>query len=142
MLTRDAYPRCPSASVEGKEARSRETGYAEATGKMETSSPARVLVVDEHCNPDSAIEGMLKKGEYSTVLSSGRDEAIVHIERDPPYDLVLSDLMMAGLGGHGLIERLRAVQPDTPLVLLTASHDGTQPWRQCARGCMTTSEAD
>jgi hypothetical protein len=32
---------------------------------------------------------MLKKAEYSTVLSSGRAEAIAHIEQDPPYDLVL-----------------------------------------------------
>ena len=66
---------------------------------------------------------MLKKGEYSTVLSSGKDEAIEHLEQDPPYDVVLSDLTMAGLGGRGLIERLRAMQPDTPLVLLTASHE-------------------
>jgi putative nucleotidyltransferase with HDIG domain len=90
---------------------------------MATSSPARVLVVDEHLQSRSAIEGMLKKGEYSTVLSSRRDEAIVHLEQDPPFDLVLSDLTMAGLDGRGLIERMRAVQPDTPLVLLTASHD-------------------
>jgi cyclic di-GMP phosphodiesterase len=90
---------------------------------MATSSPARVLVVDEHLQSRSAIEGMLKKGEYSTVLSSGRDEAIEHLEQDPPYDVVLSDLTMAGLGGRGLIERLRAMQPDTPLVLLTASHE-------------------
>jgi len=90
---------------------------------MATNSPARVLVVDEHMQSRSAIEGMLKKGEYSTVLSSGRDEAIVRLEQDPPYDLVLSDLTMAGLGGRGLIERMRAVQPDTPLVLLTASHE-------------------
>ena len=90
---------------------------------MATSSPARVLVVDEHLQSRSAIEGMLKKGEYSTVLSSGRDEAIGHLEQDPPYDLVLSDLTMAGLDGRGLIERMRVVQPDTPLVLLTASHE-------------------
>jgi putative nucleotidyltransferase with HDIG domain len=90
---------------------------------MATSSPARVLVVDEHLQSRSAIEGMLKKGEYSTVLSSGRDEAIVRLEQDAPYDLVLSDLTMAGLDGRGLIERMRMVQPDTPLVLLTATHE-------------------
>jgi putative nucleotidyltransferase with HDIG domain len=90
---------------------------------MATSSPARVLVVDEHLQSRSAIEGMLKKGEYSTVLSSGKDEAMEHLEQDPPYDVVLSDLTMAGVGGRGLVERLRAMQPDTPLVLLTASHE-------------------
>ena len=87
------------------------------------SSPARVLVVEEQVHSRSSIDGMLQKPEYSTVLSGGRDEAIAHIERDPPFDLVLSDLMMAGVGGNGLIERMRQVQPDTPLVLVTPSGD-------------------
>ena len=63
---------------------------------------------------------MLKRADYSTVLSSGSGEAIAHIEKDP-YDLVLSDLMTAGLNGHGLLERMRQVEPDTPLVLVTPS---------------------
>jgi putative nucleotidyltransferase with HDIG domain len=89
---------------------------------MDTSKPARVLVVDEPLQSRSAIEGMLKKSEYSTVLS-GSEEAMARIEQDPAYDLVLSDLGMACAGGRGLIERMRVVQPTTPLVLLTASRD-------------------
>jgi putative nucleotidyltransferase with HDIG domain len=88
-----------------------------------TGNPARVLVVDEQLQGRAEIDGVLKKAEYATVLSSGSDEAIAHIERDPPYDLVLSDLMIAGLNGKGLIERMRQVQPDTPLVLVTPSRD-------------------
>jgi putative nucleotidyltransferase with HDIG domain len=89
---------------------------------METaSSQPRVLVVDEQVHGRMEIDGMLKRADYSTVLSSGSGEAIAHIEKDPPYDLVLSDLMTAGLNGHGLLERLRQVQPDTPLVVVTSS---------------------
>ena len=89
---------------------------------METlRSQARVLVVDDQKHCRVAIDGMLEKSEYSTVLSSGRDEAIAHIERDAAYDLVLSDLATAGSDGHGLMGRMRRLQPDTPLVLLT--HD-------------------
>ena len=57
------------------------------------------------------------------MLSGGGDEAIAHIEQDPPFDLVLSDLMVAGLGSNGLIERMRQIQPHTPLVLVTPSGD-------------------
>jgi putative nucleotidyltransferase with HDIG domain len=85
------------------------------------SSQPRVLVVDEQVHGRMEIDGMLKRADYSTVLSSGSGEAIAHIEKDPPYDLVLSDLMTAGLNGHGLLERLRQVQPDTPLVVVTSS---------------------
>src|ERR1700678_4258559 len=91
---------------------------------METARiPARVLVVDEQTHCRVAIDGMLEKAEYSTVLSSDRQEALAHIEQDPPYDLVLSDLMSAGVYGTGLLERMRKVQPETPLVLVTPGRD-------------------
>src|ERR1700684_2874557 len=99
----------------------RETGRPPSMATA--SSPARVLVVEEQVQSRSSIDDMLEKPEYSTVLSRGGDEAIAHIERDPPFDLVLSDLMMAGLGSNGLIERLRQVQPDAPLVLVTPGRD-------------------
>jgi putative nucleotidyltransferase with HDIG domain len=91
---------------------------------METARiPTRVLVVDEQTHCRMAIDGMLEKAEYATVLSSDRQEALAHIEQDPPYDLVLSDMMAAGIEGMGLLERMREVQPETPLVLVTPGRD-------------------
>ncbi len=84
-------------------------------------SQARVLVVDDQRQSRLEIDSMLEKREYATVLSSGREEAIAHIEHDSPYDLVLSDLTTAGADGNGLMGRMRRVQPDTPVVVL--SHD-------------------
>jgi PleD family two-component response regulator len=47
---------------------------------METAgSQARVLVVDEQAQSRMAIDGMLKRAEYATVLSSDGDEAIAHL---------------------------------------------------------------
>jgi putative nucleotidyltransferase with HDIG domain len=85
---------------------------------MET---ARILVVDEPMHFRAEIDGMLEKSEYSTVLSSGVQEAIGHIERDPGYDLILADLILSGVDGTGMLERLRRVQPEIPLVVM--SHD-------------------
>src|SRR3984885_2180066 len=110
----------------------RETGRPPSMATA--SSPARVLVVEEQVQSRSSIDDMLEKPEYSTVLSRGGDEAIAHIERDPPFDLVLSDLMMAGLGSNGLIERLRQVQPDTPLVLVTPGRDESEAVAAVRRG--------
>src|SRR6202453_471030 len=91
---------------------------------METARiPARVLVVDEQTHCRTEIDGMLEKAEYSTVLSSDRQEAIAHIEKDPPFDLVLSDMTSAGIQGMGLLRRIREVQPETPLVLVTRGRD-------------------
>jgi putative nucleotidyltransferase with HDIG domain len=87
------------------------------------ATPARVLVVDEPMHYRASIDGMLEKDEYSTVLSGDGYEAIARIEQDPPYDLVLSDLMMAGMDGRGLLHRMRQIQPATPLVLVAPSRD-------------------
>jgi putative nucleotidyltransferase with HDIG domain len=86
-------------------------------------TPARVLVIDEQVQFRAAIHSMLEKAEYSTVLSSGGTEAIAHIEQDVPYDLVLCDVMMAGVDGIDMLETMRRAQPETPLVLLTASYE-------------------
>src|ERR1700721_3006051 len=67
------------------------------------SSPARVLVVEEQVQSRSSIDDMLEKPEYSTVLSRGGDEAIAHIERDPPFDWGLLVLLMPGLGESGCV---------------------------------------
>ena len=85
--------------------------------------PARVLVVDGQSQFRATIEGMLEKGEYSTVHANGGRDALAHIEQDPPYDVVLSDLGLTGTDGVGLLERMRKVQPDTPLVLVTPGRD-------------------
>src|ERR1700679_570382 len=91
---------------------------------METERiPARVLVVDQDTHCRAEIDGILEKPEYSTVLSSDRQEAIAHIEQDPPYDLVLSDLTAAGIHGTGLLQRMRQIQPEIPLVLVTPGRD-------------------
>ena len=106
---------------------------------METERiPARVLVVDEQIHFRAAIDGMLAKAEYSTVLSGDRQEAIAHIEQDPPYDLVLSDLMTAGVDGMGLLERMRQAQPDTPAgVGDPRATMKRQRLRRCAKAPMT-----
>lgn len=84
---------------------------------METAQrPARVLVIDEQLHFRAAIDGMLEKADYSTVLSGGGSEAIAHIEHDQAYDVV-----MTGVDGADLLTRMQQVQPLTPLVLLAPS---------------------
>jgi cyclic di-GMP phosphodiesterase len=91
-------------------------GYPDIAATMET---ARILVVDEPMHFRAAIDGMLEKAEYATVHSSGVQDAIARIDHDPPYDLILADLAMAGAGGLLMQRR----QPDTPLVVVSPSHD-------------------
>lgn len=83
----------------------------------------RILVVDDEPYVRTVIAAMLERSHYRPVLASNGLEAVEHLQNDPPYDLVLSDIMMTGLDGMGLLDRLREMQPETPMVMVTAIHD-------------------
>jgi putative nucleotidyltransferase with HDIG domain len=84
--------------------------------------PARVLVIDGQSSSRTAIEEMLEKSEYTTVRAGDGREALALIEREPAYDLVLSDLGAAG-DGIGLLRRMRQQQPGIPIVVVAVGRD-------------------
>lgn len=79
----------------------------------------RLLVIDD----DPAIVDVLKRGlsyEGFTVLTAADGEAGLALARDFPPELVILDIMMPGLSGLEVLSRLRAAEPDLPVLLLTA----------------------
>lgn len=83
----------------------------------------RILIVDDEPYVRTLMAAMLEKSSYEPVLASNGLEAAEHVENDAPYDLILSDIVMNGLDGIGLLERVREIHPDTPVVMVTAIHD-------------------
>jgi putative nucleotidyltransferase with HDIG domain len=83
----------------------------------------RILIVDDEAYVRTVMAAMLEKADYAPVLAASGLEALQHLENDEPYDLVLSDIMMHGLDGIGLLERVRQIEPETPVVMVTAIHD-------------------
>src|ERR1700744_6587552 len=83
----------------------------------------RIVVVDDEPYVRTVIAAMLEKAYYQPALAANGLEAIERLQNDPPYDLVLSDIMMAGLDGMSLLERLREMLPETQMVMVTAIHD-------------------
>lgn len=83
----------------------------------------RILIVDDEPYVRTLMAAMLEKSSYATVLAANGSEAIEHVEQDPPYDLILSDIVMNGVDGIGLLERARELHPNTPIVMVTAIHD-------------------
>jgi CheY-like chemotaxis protein len=84
----------------------------------------RILIVeDDRFNVRLLSEVCRSSGYTADVVMDGL-EALAAIERDRP-DLVLLDLMIPGLDGCGVLQRLRA-NPDTadlPVILVTAVQD-------------------
>jgi class 3 adenylate cyclase len=85
------------------------------------SSPSRVLVVDDTPHNVKLLADLLAVKGYAVTTAVNGEEALAKVAAEPP-DIVLLDVMMPGLSGYAVCERLRA-NPDTallPIVLVTS----------------------
>ncbi len=79
----------------------------------------RILVIDD----DPAVTSLLKRGlsyEGFVVETAGSGAEGLAIARERPLDLVILDVMMPGLGGFEVLQRLRAADEHLPVLMLTA----------------------
>jgi DNA-binding NtrC family response regulator len=78
-----------------------------------------VLVVDDEEAQRKVLTGFLRKRGYEPVPCSGVDEAL-RIAASRTVDLVLTDLRMPERGGLELLRELHALNPEVPVVVITA----------------------
>jgi DNA-binding NtrC family response regulator len=78
-----------------------------------------ILVVDDEATQRTVLAGFLKKRGFD-VASAGTVEEALSIARTRTVDLVLTDLKMPGAGGMELLDGVREVNPEVPVVLMTA----------------------
>jgi signal transduction histidine kinase/ActR/RegA family two-component response regulator len=86
----------------------------------EESDEGRILLVEDNRDVAQVTETMLASAGYTVKWAHGPQAALDLIEKDEPFDAVLSDIVMeGGLSGLDLAERLREGRPDLPVVLMT-----------------------
>jgi CheY-like chemotaxis protein len=95
------------------------TQAAKAAGASSESQPsATILVVEDNEDVGAFAETLLSElGHQVTRAATG--EQALEIARRKRFDIVLSDVVMPGMGGLKLAETLAKEQPDLPVVLAT-----------------------
>lgn len=83
----------------------------------------KILVVDDETSVRSIIAALLDHSGYQAETADGASQALEMLRQDPTYELVLSDVMMPGVDGFSLLDRIGDEFPATPVVMLTAVHD-------------------
>jgi signal transduction histidine kinase len=98
----------------------REAVPAPSNGQAHTASRVRILVADDNADMRDYVQRIL--GERWTVEVVGDGNAALTSARTRRPDLVLTDVMMPGLDGFGLLRALRAEPTlrDIPVVILSA----------------------
>ncbi len=83
------------------------------------ADPFRILVVDDEPAQLELAGGFLKKRGFETVLAESGEKALRSF-RDQPFDLVLTDQKMADMSGLELVNAVRALNPETAVIVMTA----------------------
>ena len=88
----------------------------------DTSLAGRILVVDDERNIRRTLR-MVLEGEGATVLEAATgEEALAQIESAEPIQVIITDVMMPGISGLELLERLAGAAggtPEVPVILIS-----------------------
>ncbi len=82
------------------------------------SSPVRVLLADDDESLRRVQEYQLTKAGFAVTTCADGDAALEEF-RENLHDLVVTDVRMPGLDGLELLERLRAISAETPVIVIT-----------------------
>src|SRR5882757_10156165 len=79
----------------------------------------RLLIVEDEVRLASALQrGLIGEGFSVDVTHTGPDG--LHAAQENQYDAVILDIMLPGLSGYRIIERLRGAKNWVPILMLTA----------------------
>jgi DNA-binding NtrC family response regulator len=81
--------------------------------------PLRIVVVDDEPAQRELIGGFLRKQGHEVLPAASGSEALEYV-KNRQVDLVLSDCRMPGMSGPDLLLGTKAVNPEVPLILMTA----------------------
>ena len=78
-----------------------------------------ILIAEDEVRISSFVEkGLRAAGYMSTVCADGLDA--VHLALTDEFDLLLLDVGLPGIDGFEVLRRVRAANPDLPIIMLTA----------------------
>ena len=97
-------------------------GRADAKAGLASGGSGTVLVVDDENLVLTMAETILSDFGYKVVTANNGQKALHFMSQpDTRVDLVITDLVMPGMGGRELLERIRQLYPDMP-VLTTSGY--------------------
>ncbi|HET9555320.1 MAG TPA: sigma-54 dependent transcriptional regulator, partial [Anaeromyxobacteraceae bacterium] len=81
--------------------------------------PPLVLIVDDERPNLESLEKIFAREGWRVALAASGAEALEALRRERPA-VVVTDLMMPGMGGDSLLRAVKAIAPETEVVLMTA----------------------
>ncbi len=89
---------------------------------MSVEEAARILVVEDNRDTSALLRDLLEAEGYQVESAATGEAAFEKLEASPDIDLLVLDLMLPGMSGYDVIERLRGRSDlaNTPVLVLSA----------------------
>ncbi|PYS44269.1 MAG: two-component system response regulator [Acidobacteria bacterium] len=83
----------------------------------DNATKPRLLIVDDETEVRSVLRDLLC-GAYQCAEAASAEEAVARL-RDDVFELVISDITMSGMSGLEMIPHVKAISPDTVIVMIS-----------------------
>jgi len=84
---------------------------------MPTTVSPRILIVDDEVEITEILADLLSE-EYACLRAASAEEALAHLHQSE-FQLVISDITMPGMSGLDMIPHIKALTPDTVVVMIS-----------------------
>ena len=81
---------------------------------------SKVLVVDDEPFMRESISAFLKEYGYTVIISHNAIDAMQKLKEEDNIEIVLTDIKMPGISGIELLEKIHSINPERPVILMTA----------------------
>lgn len=81
---------------------------------------AKVLVIDDEQGIRSLLDMLLSRKGYGVVLADGGRKGLELFRRERP-DVIVLDLNMPEMDGVAVLQQVRSLNPDQPVIILTGA---------------------
>lgn len=81
-----------------------------------------LLIIDDDPTICLMLQSLLKRNQYASQTAFSAGEAIKKLE-EKRFDLVLSDFRLPDFDGLQLLQRIKAIHPQTPVIIMTSYAD-------------------
>jgi two-component system cell cycle sensor histidine kinase/response regulator CckA len=95
-----------------------------------------IFLIDDESTILEVMEKALTLSGYKVILAQGGEEALEVYEKEQDrIDLVLLDMIMPGMSGGKVFDRLRKMNPGVKVILSSGYSIGGEASKILARGC-------
>jgi PAS domain S-box-containing protein len=83
-----------------------------------TSAEARIIVVEDNEGARETLSGILEDAGYKVIGLAKGAEAL-DIMQKSPFDVVITDIRLPDVGGMGMLEGAKEINPDAAVIMMT-----------------------